>query len=1101
MNGKRTYYYVYMLMFSLFLAACNGSGEGGSSAGSSSTGSLTLALMDETNEYQFQPSGAVSQASYSHTNSSSQNTLSYTETYSTEFTSTSNTTSEPTLDLEADTFLVQGIGPNGESFDIEANSRGAQVIDGLVVGSWQITVIAKDKNGVEFARGQQSVRVQPSETVTSIVELTMEEGNGTLDFEVLWPKDIALSPNSSIGIKDSEGNDVPVLSVEQLEFDDNYWLLKSKLDSSIESGYYSLVFTVHDGSQGNENAHLATGFAETIRIVANEVTTVRKTLEGVKGIGSIDINVELDVKDSLPIEIIKPESYPKAFTFDSATEFTIDANVPSTDSAYGKIIKSWYINGYLVGIGPTFTFDAATSPLPSTYNGKYISGNYRLDVVAFTLTGDRSGSASYDFEVTGSQIALNNAGSLKGRVYYTTGNSYINDYTLTLTGSEGVSNIYDAQSLGARDSGEFNLENIPSGDYTLTITRDGYFPYSKAITIDSSRVYNAEVIRLAYGYVNTVSGTSGGTFISGIDWNNRQATFEFPEDAFELEDGTEYTGSVRVRHTSVTPSDSSFLDTFPGGFTGITTGIDGEPEEVDIISFGVVAATLTTADNRKVVLRNGKKATVSIAVANPETAPATIPLWHLNEEGNWVEEGEAVLIDGKYVGEVSHFSWWNFDYPCGVTDSGRCPWIRADFNVVDTQGNPAPYANIILKGEGNFGFGKSVVTDHLGRITTKLPFSPTATREQWESISYLISAEQNQPNLDAGEILRSEPTSMQFFLDHTEGVAGYGKPYSRTLVLDGSQAYLTVQAQVDRQWRGVEHNGAAVKVRQPENDAANAEVDIKVSNLGEQELTVSDISVVDTDGIPATNWEVSPTSLTGLGFYAHQNFTVTYSGQNWAQEKAKVVLESNDAGGEFHIPLVTVDRSTLFVQDTLEFDTLNTYDGQMGYCLEVIDPYADPYADGNREETPCIHSTWSERYPVFTGTKTRAYFAFDLSTIPQGAVITSAKLVHNSWNYADANIFLGDQSETLTVEDVASRFASPCKTGNDDCLLAVIPARVNGGSSPEGELNQNGLNALNNAVLNGSVLKLLAMNDDLDSFDWNSSLYLDQLKLEVEFAH
>ena len=46
------------------------------------------------------------------------------------------------------------------------------------------------------------------------------------------------------------------------------------------------------------------------------------------------------------------------------------------------------------------------------------------------------------------------------------------------------------------------------------------------------------------------------------------------------------------------------------------------------------------------------------------SAPATIPLWHFDEDlGSWVEEGQATLVNGEYVGQVSHFSFWNYDVP------------------------------------------------------------------------------------------------------------------------------------------------------------------------------------------------------------------------------------------------------------------------------------------------------------------------------------------------------------------------------------------------------------------------------------------------------
>lgn len=45
-------------------------------------------------------------------------------------------------------------------------------------------------------------------------------------------------------------------------------------------------------------------------------------------------------------------------------------------------------------------------------------------------------------------------------------------------------------------------------------------------------------------------------------------------------------------------------------------------------------------------------------------APATIPLWCFDEvSGIWREDGSATKVGNNYVGEVSHFTFWNFDWP------------------------------------------------------------------------------------------------------------------------------------------------------------------------------------------------------------------------------------------------------------------------------------------------------------------------------------------------------------------------------------------------------------------------------------------------------
>jgi photosystem II stability/assembly factor-like uncharacterized protein len=62
------------------------------------------------------------------------------------------------------------------------------------------------------------------------------------------------------------------------------------------------------------------------------------------------------------------------------------------------------------------------------------------------------------------------------------------------------------------------------------------------------------------------------------------------------------------------------------------------------------------------------------------------------EQGRWIEEGGASIVDGKYVGTVTHFSSWNadvlyIDEICEIT--GR---------TVDQFGNPLPYCAVDIWG-------------------------------------------------------------------------------------------------------------------------------------------------------------------------------------------------------------------------------------------------------------------------------------------------------------------------------------------------------------------------------------------------------------------
>lgn len=100
----------------------------------------------------------------------------------------------------------------------------------------------------------------------------------------------------------------------------------------------------------------------------------------------------------------------------------------------------------------------------------------------------------------------------------------------------------------------------------------------------------------------------------------------------------------------------------PGDLRGIST--DGSLKT--LTTYGMAAVELTGALGELLQIAPGQKAslTMPIPVAILSNAPATIPLWSFDEaKGLWKEEGQAIKTGSNYVGDVSHFSFWNCDVP------------------------------------------------------------------------------------------------------------------------------------------------------------------------------------------------------------------------------------------------------------------------------------------------------------------------------------------------------------------------------------------------------------------------------------------------------
>lgn len=251
-----------------------------------------------------------------------------------------------------------------------------------------------------------------------------------------------------------------------------------------------------------------------------------------------------------------------------------------------------------------------------------------------------------------------------------------------------------------------NREMNQKGTF-VKVEKDGYF-------LTGRRFYPAdgkeEVVRLELLpiiYDQSFNATSGGTVeVSGAGGN-----LIFSENSIVDAAGNPYTGTVQVATKWLAPDQASTIDQMPGALMGVNT----EAEEVGLSSYGMIGVELRGAGGEPLNLGEGNTATIELNIpdAMQAAAPATIPLWSFDYSfGIWMEEGSANKVDGKYIGEVAHFSFWNCDAPF--------PVIRFDaliVNEADEQPLPGIQVRVVM---GNVLSGNGV-TDFLGRVGGLIP--------------------------------------------------------------------------------------------------------------------------------------------------------------------------------------------------------------------------------------------------------------------------------------------------------------------------------------------------------------------------------------------
>lgn len=243
----------------------------------------------------------------------------------------------------------------------------------------------------------------------------------------------------------------------------------------------------------------------------------------------------------------------------------------------------------------------------------------------------------------------------------------------------------------------------------VLVEKTGYFHGSRSFIPQASG--NKVTIRMLR-QDNSISfnAAEGGTISAG------KAEIKLGA-GFVDESGAAYTGNVTLTAKYLDPESSVIHEIMPGDLRGM----DAEGESA-LETFGMIAAELTGSSGQKLQPSATNPATISVGLSATllARAPATIPLWHFNEtDGIWVHEGEANLVNGSYVGQVKHFSFWNCDVPFDVA------YIKG--SVVTEAGNPISNVNITLIRES--GDKRTAYVNAQGKVSGAVQANEVFTAE------------------------------------------------------------------------------------------------------------------------------------------------------------------------------------------------------------------------------------------------------------------------------------------------------------------------------------------------------------------------------------
>ncbi len=251
-------------------------------------------------------------------------------------------------------------------------------------------------------------------------------------------------------------------------------------------------------------------------------------------------------------------------------------------------------------------------------------------------------------------------------------------------------------------NGFFKLTSIvPDRIAVLTVKKENYFEANQSLsplrenTIDTKvqlieRILSGSFLAMNGGSINVAGG----------------GKVDFAANEFKTESGNNYSGEVNIYTTYLDPTRPDLREVMPGNLTAVNSS-----EQLQYLkSFGMINVELEGSAGEKLQISQAAILTIPVPNLLSSDAPNTIPLWHFDiESGLWVEEGEATLQGNEYVGEVSHFSWWNCD------DNIETVFLQGQVNILT---GPSTIDVRIVRPDGT---SCTVTTSNTGAFSGYIP--------------------------------------------------------------------------------------------------------------------------------------------------------------------------------------------------------------------------------------------------------------------------------------------------------------------------------------------------------------------------------------------
>ncbi|HKO81963.1 MAG TPA: carboxypeptidase-like regulatory domain-containing protein [Chitinophagaceae bacterium] len=265
--------------------------------------------------------------------------------------------------------------------------------------------------------------------------------------------------------------------------------------------------------------------------------------------------------------------------------------------------------------------------------------------------------------------------------------------------------------------------SFSTGEAFVTVKKAGFFSGSRTFFPRQGSNNYLKIKLIAYRLSGTIDATAGGE----IELRNGMK-IELPAGGMVTKNGGAYSGDVNLFATYLDPTANDINERMPGDLRGVNTG----GQQRALKSLGMVAAELYSPSGQPLNIKTGSKAKLTFQIPSSlaSNAPNTVPLWYFNEAtGLWVEEGVAARQGDEYIGEVSHFTFWNVDIPS--------EFIKLSIKITGLDNNPIAGAKVKLTSLLNQSAAYDF-TDNTGYVIGGVPKGQQLKMEVFDNCENIV---------------------------------------------------------------------------------------------------------------------------------------------------------------------------------------------------------------------------------------------------------------------------------------------------------------------------------------------------------------------------